>query len=253
MKDEYLIENKKYKNNGQSALKEYYVKYLTEVRKLKKSSARHYIDALNNISRRLKEKNLVKMDIYEIKDLQQLLQIREVLFSDLDFIELDRRGNQMYSSGLNNYCRFAQGGDFQKAKEKILLLDAPMEPTQSATIERNTWKRSDIMRIQAIEFAGYDCEIDRNHESFIAEKNKKPYMEGHHAIALKLQSKFDKSLDVYANIVCLCPTCHRKIHYGLKEERQQMMLKIYENRAERLYHCGIRLSWQEFADISLDK
>ncbi len=24
------------------------------------------------------------------------------------------------------------------------------------------------------------------------------------------------SLDVYANIICLCPICHRLLHYGLK-------------------------------------
>jgi 5-methylcytosine-specific restriction protein A len=105
------------------------------------------------------------------------------------------------------------------------------------------------MRTQVIEFAGYSCEINGEHESFIAERNHKPYMEGHHAIPMRLQPQFDKSLDVYANIICLCPVCHRRIHYGLKEDRQQMMMQIYENRSDRLDHCGIRLSKQEFTDL----
>lgn len=40
-------------------LKEYYVRYLTDVRNLSQSSVKHYVDALNNISRYLVSKNLV--------------------------------------------------------------------------------------------------------------------------------------------------------------------------------------------------
>jgi 5-methylcytosine-specific restriction protein A len=65
----------------------------------------------------------------------------------------------MYSAGLNNYCRFASGEGFQKAKDKILLLDIPIAPEEAVTIEQNTWKRSGIMRTQVIEFSGYSCEI----------------------------------------------------------------------------------------------
>lgn len=249
MKDKMVIEYQKNKDNPDSILKEYYARYLMNVRNLKMSSVRHYFDALNNISRRLKDKKLVKRDIYEIGDLKQLLEIREVLFADPDFIELNERGKRMYSAGLNNYCRFASGQEFQKAKEKIIFLDIPVEPESAVVLEKNTWKRSGIMRTQAIELADYSCEIDGQHESFIAERNKKPYMEGHHAIPMKLQPKFDKSLDVYANIICLCPICHRKIHYGLLEDRQQMMGKIYEDRSERLVHCGIKLSKQEFTQL----
>lgn len=249
MKDKMVIEYQKDKDKPESILKEYYARYLIDVRNLKMSSVRHYFDALNNISKRLKEKNLVKRDIYEIGDLRQLLEIREILFRDSEFIELNERGKRMYSAGLNNYCRFASGQEFQKAREKIIFLDIPVEPESAIMLEKNIWKRSGIMRTQAIEFADYSCEIDGKHKSFIAERNKKPYMEGHHAIPMKLQPKFDKSLDVYANIICLCPICHRKIHYGLLENRKQMMGKIYEDRSERLAHCGIKLSKQEFTQL----
>ena len=58
--------------NRTSVLKEYYSRYLTEIRGLKDSSVRHYLDALNKISRRLKSKDIVKTDIYEIMDLNEL-------------------------------------------------------------------------------------------------------------------------------------------------------------------------------------
>lgn len=54
-----------------SVLQEYYARYLTKVRGLSESSVKHYLDALNNISRRLKEKEIVSSDIYEIMDLMR--------------------------------------------------------------------------------------------------------------------------------------------------------------------------------------
>ena len=233
----------------ESILKEYYARYLTDIRGLSFSSVKHYFDALNNISRKKKKKGLVQKDIYEIGDLEQLERVREILYADSDFMELNERGKRMYSAGLNNYYRFASGEGFQQAKDKICLLDVPMYPEDIRTVEQNLWKRSRIVRTQVIEFAGYSCEINAGHESFVAEKNKKPYMESHHAIPMRLQPQFHNSLDVYANIVCLCPLCHRRIHYGLKEEKRQMMNYIYTVREERLLRSGIKLSKQEFADL----
>ena len=55
-----------------SVLKEYYSRYLTEIRGLSQSSVKHYLDALNNISRRLREKDMIQQDIYEIMDTGEL-------------------------------------------------------------------------------------------------------------------------------------------------------------------------------------
>lgn len=41
---------------NQAALKEYYAKYLTEVRKVRDSTVKHYFDALSYISKYLKGK-----------------------------------------------------------------------------------------------------------------------------------------------------------------------------------------------------
>lgn len=243
------IEVQKRVQGNNAVLKEYYARYLTDVRGLSRSSVNHYFDALNNISRRLKDKNLVKRDIYEIHDLVQLEQVRDILYADAEFVELNERGRRMYSAGLNNYCRFAAGAGFQEAKDKILLLDVPIEPEESMIVEQKTWKRSNIIRMQAMEYAGYACEIDTAHKTFVAEKTKRPYMESHHAIPMKFQSNFTKSLDVYANIICLCPICHRKIHYGIKEDKQMMLDAIYIKRADRLANSGIRISKTEFTDL----
>lgn len=226
-------------------IKEYYVKYLREVRGNSESTVHHYLDALNNISHRLKRMGLVRQDVYEITDIDSLMKCKEALLSNPDFIRLNSDGNQMYSAGLNNYIRFISGADFS-VDRSIEMLDMPITPESQTIGEHESWRRSGLMRNQIIVAANYKCEIDRRHKSFIAETTGKPYMEGHHAIPLRKQPQFSLSLDVYANIICLCPICHRRIHYGLKEDKGLMMNKIYRERADRLYKSGLRLSKEEF-------
>ena len=232
-----------------AVLQEYYKRYLLDVRQLSMSSVRHYFDALNNISRRLKAMNLVTNDIYEIDSLEELEKVRDILYADKDFVELNERGRRMYSAGLNNYYRFASGGGFHQVKDKIILLDVPVQREEQVSEERTKWKRSGIIRQQALEIADYTCEIDGGHKTFIAERTYKPYMEGHHVIPMQLQERFQNSLDIYANLVCLCPVCHRMIHYGVKKDKQYMLNQIYSDRGERLANSGIVLSRDEFVDM----
>lgn len=235
-----------------SVLKEYYVRYLSDVRKVSTSTVKHYLDALNNISRRLKAIGLVKEEIYEITDLDALYAARDVVYNDHDFIQLNERGNHMYSSAMNHYCKFAEGKDFGSLQEKLKVLDIPIEREESKTVNRKQWKRSSIIRTQVIEMANYQCELNPNHQSFIAQSNHKPYMEGHHTLPLSYQEKCDSSLDVYANVVCLCPLCHRKIHYGLRDERVKMIGYIYDKRVNRLMKSGISLGRDKFIDAAIE-
>lgn len=235
----------------ETILREYYARYLKNVRELSDSSVKHYFDALNNISRRLKKMNLVNENIYEISELEHLLSIREILYADPEFLEQDKRGRRMYSAGLNNYCRFAQGEGFAEARGKIVIMDIPVEAEEAVDTKHKIWRRSEIIRAQAIELAEYSCEIDSTHESFIAERGHHRYMEGHHAIPMNKQGMFRNSLDIYANIICLCPLCHRRIHYGIKEDRVRMLNQIYESRSVRLINSGIRLSKDEFSSVAL--
>ena len=238
MADVFIGLDRKNANHG-SILKEYYARYLNDIRKNSQSTVKHYFDALNNISRRLKEKSLVRENIYEVADIDTLFQLRDILYSDLDFIQANERGRRMYSAGLNNYCRFASGDGFSEIAEKIKTFDVPVPKDQNLTITKTIWKRSGVLRTQAFE-------LNREHETFIAESTNKPYMEGHHALPMSLQDQFSVSLDVYSNIVCLCPLCHRKIHYGMENEKKIILDSIYAKRSSRLAKSGIRMSQDEF-------
>lgn len=68
---------------------------------------------------------------------------------------------------------------------------------------------------------------------------------------MNMQDKFDKSIDVYANVVCLCPICHRLIHYGLETEKKNLLNQIYETRIDRLVSSGIEISKNDFIDLAM--
>ena len=219
----------------------YYIKYLKEIRKVSESTVKHYEGALKYISRYMIQRHKLQKTIYEIQDIEKLETIREFLYNDPDFVETDRRNHQMYSAGFNNYFNFANGIGFSNICQEIFKMDmevpAPMQQNKRSEI----WKRSSIIKIQTIEAAGYKCEINSEHTTFTAKSTGHPYMEGHHVIPLKFQNKFSKNLDIYANVVCLCPVCHRLLHYGVEREKQIAVDKIYYERADRLAASGIRM------------
>lgn len=224
----------------------YYIKYLKEIRKLSDSSIKHYQEALRYISKYLSERKLLEESIYEIKDLGQLEVIKTYLYKDDDFIALDKRGHQMYSAGLNNYYRFASGLGFSNIHEQIEIMDQAVPVGDKKIVTSESWSRSSIIKVQAIESAGYQCEINPAHITFTAKSTNHPYMEGHHALPMKFQDEFTNSLDVYANVVCLCPVCHRLLHYGIEREKKNVVDKLYYDRADRLATSGIRIGKADF-------
>lgn len=227
-------------------LETYYIRYLREIREVKDSTVKHYQDALKYISNFLRENGKLQSSVFEISDIDTLRLLKDYMYKNEDFVALDKRGHQMYSAGFNNYYRFANGTEFSKINKRIEEMDVAMPVGEQKEIKGKTWKRSSILKGQVIESAGYQCEIDLNHLTFTAKSTKHPYMEGHHVLPLKYQDKFSSSLDVYANIVCLCPICHRLLHYGVASEKQYALNKIYADRSQRLATSGIRISKSDF-------
>lgn len=91
-------------------------------------------------------------------------------------------------------------------------------------------------------YSNYKCNIDNSHESFVT-KNGKSYMEAHHLIPLSAQADFDYSLDIDANIVSLCPMCHRKLHHGKDIESE--IKKLFDLKNELLKKSGIEIILEE--------
>lgn len=102
--------------------------------------------------------------------------------------------------------------------------------------------------------ANYTCSIDKKHKTFQTNRNV-PYMEGHHLIPCTVQNseffkkKFDKNIDCYVNIVCLCPNCHREIHFGEWENKSKKIKLLYTKQKEKLKNIGISITEEELLNL----
>lgn len=81
--------------------------------------------------------------------------VRALLFNSPEFVNLNKRGHQMYRVGSNKYCKFANGERLTNIKKKIEILDIEVELPDVTTKTSTLRKRSSIIKIQAIESAGY--------------------------------------------------------------------------------------------------
>jgi len=66
-------------------------------------------------------------------------------------------------------------------------------------------------------------------------------MEPHHLIPISNQGLYSNDIDITSNLICLCPTCHKKIHYGIKADVKSMLQAFYAARQKDLKTCGIEI------------
>ena len=117
---------------------------------------------------------------------------------------------------------------YQEAVERIILdsdslaiEDKPANPIKVITSgKQQHWSRSNVIPKKAIILAKYKCEYDDTHMYFTAKTTGENYVEAHHLVPMEFQNQFEKSLDVEANIISLCPLCHKKVHHATFDEKE---------------------------------
>ena len=131
--------------------------------------------------------------------------------------------------------------------------DAPYTPeeyhsdSQPSIVKSSRPKTNPKLGKQAIKANQYRCFFDDGdvkHQTFI-KPNGEIYMEAHHIIPLQQQSIFKNKLDTRANIVALCPVCHKRIHYGAKKDVDDMLDALFSNRQSALSESGLTLSFED--------
>ena len=126
---------------------------------------------------------------------------------------------------------------------------AERKPALLPSVAGTKYKRDVNKSKQAIKRAGYKCEVDSNHDSFISNVSKKNYLEAHHLIPMGAQERFDNSLDVLPNIVSLCPNCHRLIHHGIYAEKVKLIKPLFLSRQEKMTEKGIDIKEVDLLSI----
>ncbi len=121
----------------------------------------------------------------------------------------------------------------------ITVKNCDLDIPEKKTSVREQFARNSVIAEDVLKKAYYKCEFDESHKTFIA-KDGHLYMEAHHLIPLSKQDEFEKNLDVKENIICLCPTCHRLLHYG--KDNKEKIEYLYSKRNKLLEQVGIRIS-----------
>jgi hypothetical protein len=177
--------------------------------------------------------------------------------------ELDK----MIIAYLENYLEEKEIEDDAAFQEKIQRVDltkggrlkdtSSIEPDYSSGGGGEIVKKNSRISKQALDSADYKCAAGIEHKTFKTSRGV-PYMEGHHLIpctpsnAKYYWGKQNKNIDCEENVVCLCPTCHRRIHFGDKEEKMAIIKQLYEIQEPKLKRAGITITLQELLDLYIE-
>ena len=229
-------------------LEDYFKQYLFFVCENNRT-VNKYFSNIKKLNQYLLERNFVVNNVFQAT-LDELTLVKNFLENDPDFQRMNAKRHRDFSSAFNHFYRFAcESGDFFRLK--MNEMDTPIAIPKKVSGRLTTLSRSPIVVAHAIESAGYKCEINPNHTTFISKATGRAYMEAHHLIPIANQDKFEYSLDVYANVVCLCPICHRMLHFADIAERRVVAEKLFLQRAERLKKSGIDISLDKFLELIL--
>lgn len=122
-------------------------------------------------------------------------------------------------------------------------IDTPILKLETTELSVSGYPRNVIVAANALHNANYECELKCSTKLFLRKNAKVNYTEAHHLIPLCYQNDFDYSLDVEANVVSLCPNCHRRLHYG--DDISDVLKLLYLARKDRLAKCGINVSFAQ--------
>jgi len=227
---------------------------------IKPYSIGRYSKAIDTISSDLGYYGLNAIDLFNLSDPSFI----DEILNNPEFKKKNDKGNRMYSTALKHFKRYIEQHNDKKFQEVILeeelefekyltekpvdvskadIEDKPKEKPDNRSVNNiKIWSRNPKYATEAVADADYLCEINNQHKHFISKFNGENYVEAHHLIPMQFQEQFDKSLDIHANIVSLCLVCHKKIHFGLFEEKKSILEKLFNSRRERLIKSGIHIS-----------
>jgi 5-methylcytosine-specific restriction protein A len=106
--------------------------------------------------------------------------------------------------------------------------------------ERIVLIRDNQIRKIALKNANYTCENCSKTKTFETSGGDM-YFEAHHIIPFNISTylEFDASLDCIENLACLCPECHRKVHYSTIENRRKIIRNITKQELIIKFDLGL--------------
>lgn len=178
--------------------------------------------------------------------------LRREVYHNLSTRDLHVNGNRRDSHA-------ADDGTYQDVVNSINI-NQPLEQVDySPVLFNDTSHRNNVshrintnpqLAAEVIARNSYDCFISREHHTFIKSDGHQ-YMEAHHLIPVSQQEYFEYALDTAANIVPLCPICHRLLHHGRIDDIRPVLRRLYEEHIEHLAQSGLEISFEQLLSYYL--
>lgn len=189
-------------------------------------------DLTKNVNHSNKNKPLVTITISGNQSSNQN-EVEEIIDS---YIDLEEEKMVVEASTYDNQ------DEIDKSNNRIPSLKEGYEQNKRYTTDPKLAKT-------AIKNAGFTCElcskIAGSHSTFVSTYGTN-YAEAHHLVPMKAQKDFISlgvNLDRLENIVSLCPTCHKAIHYGAKDVKKTYLKPLYDSRISKLKAIGIDIDF----------
>lgn len=184
---------------------------------------------------------IIEFEKNQMNEIQEEILLNEFSNKKIDLV--DKKDIQE-----ENYNETEFQRELQALPNPALGLNINHEPKRKSaeyTATFNSSPRRDALTSKrALASASYLCEIDKEHEYFKSKISQENYVEAHHLIPIQATDDFDLSIDVEANIVSLCPNCHRKLHHAEFSEVKPLLEKLYLKRKKDLATCDIGLTFE---------
>ena len=148
-------------------------------------------------------------------------------------------GDELARQYEKDYSADEEDDEYQKA------INSPKAQNGVVEVLVTKNRRDAALAARVIKEAKYVCQYEKEHETFVSASTGQCYFEAHHLIPISKKDLFEFSLDVEANIVSLCPNCHRLIHYSTPEEKTKMIEALFAQRKLDMEKCGIKVTCKD--------
>lgn len=174
-----------------------------------------------------------------------------LLSDDGQFLEEEQQQEEDFQNRVQSILDEKVKKAERNSMEDIETEDTPLpkpEPVIDQT-KKERWPRDAQVAAKALRLSKFKCAFDETHVSFTSKVTGERYLEVHHLVPMKYQRNFNVSLDRASQLLALCPTCHRQIHHGTDEDKENILRKLFDDRHEKLKAIGIEINLDELCQM----
>lgn len=151
-------------------------------------------------------------------------------------VRIKEIGKSKYGKLAQYFVDYDPDEEYQRTVEEA----APETPPNTPTSPHYTRQKGHLkvatngsIGSYCLSKAGFKCEVDPGHATFISQATNRDFVETHHLIPLQFQLEFEYALDNHGNIVALCPNCHRLLHLAKLGAKREHLAKLLNAARKR--------------------